>query len=179
MKQTFTTYNMVLTALMTALLCVLAPVAIPLPGLVPISLATFVIYLAASITDWKVTVISTVLYLLIGMAGVPVFSSYQAGAGILLGPTGGYLIGYIPMALICGLVFSMTDNPFLKAAGAIAGTIVLYIIGTFWLMHATGMALPAAVTAGMLPFIPGDLIKIVIAVMAGPVIKKRIQIFQK
>lgn len=166
--------NIAFIAMMTAILCILAPIAIPLPGLVPLSLATFAIYLIAFLLEWRQTAVSTLLYLILGMIGLPLFSSYQAGIGVLLGPTGGYLIGYIPMAVLCSLIFHRTDRRMVQIAGASLATLVLYAVGTLWLMHITGMPLAGALAAGVLPFLPGDLLKIVAAVFMGPVIRQRL-----
>ena len=174
------TAGMVLTAVMAAVICILAPISIPLPGgLVPISLATFAVYLSANLLGWKPGTLSTLLYLLLGLVGLPVFSAYSSGAGILLGPTGGYLIGYIPLALISGSFFERFSGTglfdrIMGVAGAILATAVLYVIGTLWLMKAAGLGLPAAIATGMLPFIPGDLVKIIVVVLIGPEIRKRL-----
>ena len=93
MKKT-NVYQMATCAIMAALLGVLAPLALPV-GPVPISLATLVVYLAAYILEPKWSIVSVVIYLLLGLVGLPVFSGGKAGVGTLVGPTGGYLIGYL------------------------------------------------------------------------------------
>ena len=95
---------MVRTALFSGILCVLAPVALPVPGSpVPLSLATFAVYLTGMILGTKQGVLSVLVYLFLGTVGLPVFSGFSGGIGILLGPTGGYLLGYIPCVLVTGL----------------------------------------------------------------------------
>ena len=165
------TLPIVLTAVMTSLLCVLAPLSIPLPGLVPVSLATFAIYLNSYILGWKKSAASVAVYLAMGLAGLPVFSAFRSGPAILFGPTGGYLVGYLPLAAICGLVYSSTDRKLFQICGSIAATSLLYLIGTAWLMAVTGLSLLPALMAGMIPFIPGDLLKIIMAVFLGPRIR--------
>lgn len=110
-------HTLTLTALMAAMLCVLGPLSIPI-GPVPLSLATLVIYLSVYLLGWKWGLVSVVVYLLVGMSGVPVFSGFGGGLGRLLGPTGGYLIGYLPLAALSGLGCDST------AAGGVS---------TFWL----------------------------------------------
>lgn len=172
----FTTLQLVMTALMAAVICLLAPLSIPLPsGLVPISLGTFAVYLTASLLGPKRGALSVLLYLLLGLVGMPVFSGYSSGAGILFGPTGGYLVGYIPLVILCGICFKKTDRRWLIIPGAIGATLVLYWIGTAWLMYTAKLSLPAALMAGMIPFIPGDLAKIIVTVLAGPEISKRLR----
>ena len=101
--RTTNTYAMAVTALMTAVTCILAPLSIPI-GPVPISLTNFAIYLSLYLLDWKKGTISYILYLLLGLVGLPVFSGFTGGIGKLAGPTGGYIIGFIPMAIIAGIV---------------------------------------------------------------------------
>ena len=102
-KRKITTQQMALVAIMTALTCILAPFSLPI-GPVPISLTNLVIYFSLYLLGWKLGTLSYVIYLLIGLVGVPVFSGFTAGPAKLFGPTGGYLIGFIPMAIIAGIV---------------------------------------------------------------------------
>ena len=102
-NQKIRTKQMVLIALMTAVTCVLGPLSIPLPfSPVPISLTNFAIFLAIFVLGMKSGTISFIIYLLLGAIGVPVFSSFRGGLQVLAGPTGGYLIGFIFLALIMG-----------------------------------------------------------------------------
>ena len=96
-----TVQTMSLIGLMTALTCVLGPLAIPLPfSPVPISFTNLAVYLAVYVLGMKAGAVSYLVYLLLGMAGLPVFSGFTGGFGKLAGPTGGYLIGFIFMAVI-------------------------------------------------------------------------------
>ena len=98
-KHHMSTAQMTVTALMTAITCILAPMALPIPvSPVPISLTNLVIFFMAYILGTKLSVASYVLYLLLGTVGLPVFSGFSGGVGKLLGPTGGYLIGFIFLA---------------------------------------------------------------------------------
>ena len=96
------TKDMVLTGVFAAVICVFAPFTIPI-GAVPISLATFAVYLAAAVLGTKKGTLAVLIYILIGMAGVPVFSGFAGGIGKILGVTGGYIIGYIPCAFAIGV----------------------------------------------------------------------------
>mgnify|MGYP003049735145 FL=1 len=102
MEKKLTTYQMAVTALMAAVMCVLGPLTVPI-GAVPISLANFVICLTAWLLGPKFGTLSVAVYLCIGLIGVPVFSGYGAGLAKLAGPTGGYLVGYLLLAFIGGL----------------------------------------------------------------------------
>ena len=103
MRKNETIYRLTTCALMTALMCVLGPMSIQI-GLVPVSFTNLVIYLAVYLLGRKRAVVSTSVYLLLGAVGMPVFSGYEGGLGKLVGPTGGYLIGFLFMALICGFI---------------------------------------------------------------------------
>ena len=102
-KRKMTTAHMTVTALMTAITCILGPLSLPIPiSPVPVSLTNLVIYFMAYVLGAKLSVISYMVYLLLGMAGLPVFSGFSGGLAKLAGPTGGYLIGFIFLAAIAG-----------------------------------------------------------------------------
>lgn len=172
------TKSMVLIAMMAAATCILAPFSISIPiSPVPISLTNLVIYFAAYIIGFRRGVISYCIYLLIGLLGLPVFSGFTGGAGKLLGPTGGYLIGFIFMAVCCGISIEHWNSRVAHFAGMAVGTLVCYLFGTVWLAAQTGMGFNAALAAGVLPFIPGDLVKMIAAVVLGPDLRSRLQRF--
>ena len=162
------------TALMSAVLCILGPLALPI-GPVPISLATFGVLLAAYMTGPIKSATSCLIYLAVGTIGLPVFSGFQGGFAKLAGPTGGYLLGYLFLALIAGWFIDHFYNKiWMQLIGMILGTIVLYGIGTLWLAHVAVLTFSEALAAGVLPFIPGDLVKMVVAIMLGRTLKNRL-----
>ena len=175
-----TTYQLTLTAVMAAVICVLGPISIAIPvSPVPISLASMAGYLAVTVLGMKLGTLSCLIYLLLGLVGIPVFAGGSAGAAKLFGPTGGYLIGYLFLALIAGaFVGRFAENKWkniaFAALGMILGTIVLYALGTAWLAYSAGMDFQAALWAGVIPFIPGDLVKMVIAVLLGSAVRGRL-----
>ena len=101
--QTVNTRFLTSTALLTALLCILGPVSVPI-GPVPVSLTNLVIYLMVYLLDTKRAAAAYLLYMLLGLAGLPVFSGFTGGVGKLLGPTGGYIIGFLPMTVLIALL---------------------------------------------------------------------------
>ena len=167
------TYTLVVTALMAAVTCILAPLSIPI-GPVPISLTNFAIYLSLYVLDWKKGTISYLIYLLIGLVGVPVFSGFTGGVAKLAGPTGGYIIGFIPMAIIAGIAIDKFHQRWIHLIGMIIGTVVCYAFGTLWFCLQSGTPVMSALSICVFPFIPGDLIKIVIAFVIAPIIRERI-----
>lgn len=168
------TYMLTVTALMTAVTCVLAPMSVPI-GPVPISLTNLAIYFALYLLGWKMGTVSYIVYLIIGIVGVPVFSGFTGGFAKLLGPTGGYIIGFIPMAIIAGLVIEKSGSRILHFIAMVVGTAVCYAFGTVWFCVVMKSDVAAALGMCVFPFIPGDIAKIVIAMVAGPILKKRIQ----
>ena len=170
------TRSMTMIALFTAVTCILGPLSIPLPfSPVPITFTNLAIYFTVYLCGMKKGTISYLLYLMVGFIGVPVFSGFTAGPAKLLGPTGGYLIGFIFLALIAGYFTDRFDariGPFL--AGMVIGTGVLYLFGTAWLAYQAGMTFKAALSAGVIPYIPGDLIKMGIAASIAPILRRRL-----
>lgn len=169
--------NLTLTALMAAILCIMGPVVIPI-GMVPMSLANMAIYLAIILLDKKKAVISTTIYLLIGLVGIPVFAGFSAGVGKLFGPTGGYLIGYLVLSFLGG---SFLENVKYQGKQKIGyqilalsmGTVGLYLFGTLWLMYQSKLNMMTALSVGVFPFIIFDVIKILLAVSIGNSMKRR------
>lgn len=168
--------QLAIIGLMTAITCILGPLSLPLPfSPVPISLTNLAIYFAVYVLGAKKGTLSYIIYLLIGLAGVPVFSAFTSGPAKLLGPTGGYLIGFIFMALISGLFIDRHPSGMrFHLAGMVLGTAVCYLFGTIWLSIQASLPFSAALAAGVLPFLPGDAAKIVIAMAAGTQIRKRL-----
>lgn len=178
-KETFSAINMVMMALFAAITCVLAPLAVPI-GPVPISLTNLVIYISLYVLGWKRGTITYIVYLLIGLVGLPVFSGFEGGIGKFAGPTGGYLVGFILMSVICGIFIERWHevspvHVTLNMLGMILGTVAAYAFGTAWFCLSTGTGVVAALSLCVFPFIIGDLIKMAIAVSVGPVIGKQMK----
>lgn len=169
-NQKIRTKQMVLIALMTAVTCVLGPLSIPLPfSPVPISLTNFAIFLAIFVLGMKSGTISFIIYLLLGAIGVPVFSSFRGGLQVLAGPTGGYLIGFIFLALIMGFALDHFNRKLVPTIiGMIIGMAVCYAFGTVWLAKLLSLSFKEGLMMGVIPYLAGDAAKIIIAVIVGP-----------
>jgi len=165
-----TTRHLTVAAVLAALTAAFAYVSIPLPGLpAPISFQVFGVYFAGLLLGPRWGGLSMALYLLVGIAGAPVFSNGAAGLGVVLGPTGGYLIGFLLAAVLIGAIVhrGLDPNPLsqvsvpVQAGALVAGLALIYAVGVPWLATTTvyGFAKAAVVGAGV--FLPGDLIKIV------------------
>ena len=104
-----------------------------------------------------------------------IISGFTGGLAKLAGPTGGYIIGFIAMAIIAGLVIDNFHQPWLQLIGMIVGTIICYALGTAWFCFEAKSTVSGALSICVFPFIPGDLIKMVIAMLIGAAIKKRLR----
>ncbi len=168
--------DMMLVSMFTAILAVLAYVAVPLPfSPVPVTGQTFGVMLIGLLLGKKRGVMSIVLLLLLGTVGVPVFSGGRAGLSVLVGPTGGYLFGWILSVVVIDVVKSKIHGfKGAVAAGLVGGVAVTYLIGVPWLAASTGMTLSAAIAAGALPFLPGDLFKVIIAALTAERMPKQL-----
>ena len=169
--------DMTLTAVMAALICVAGPLVIPV-GPIPLSLATFAVYLSGAVLGKKQGTLSVALYLLIGCVGVPVFSAFSGGFQKLAGVTGGYLAGYLPCAFLSGLGSESAmkkGRKWLLPAMMAAGTAVLYTVGTAWFMLQTGNTPGAALSLCVIPFLPGDAAKIAAASLLAQPIQKAVR----
>ena len=173
-EKKFSITQIAVIGVMTAVICILAPFSLPI-GPVPISFTNLTIYIALYVLGMKRGTISYLIYLLIGLVGVPVFSGFTGGPQKLFGPTGGYLIGFIPMAVIAGIVIDKCMKKwYFCLLAMIAGTWVCYLFGTAWLAFQANMTFKAALAAGVIPFIIEDLIKMVLALLIGPQIHKQL-----
>lgn len=156
------TKKLVLCAMFAALTGVLSQISIPLPFTpVPINLATLSACLAGGLLGAKYGFISQVVYILLGAVGIPVFSGFSSGVGILVGPTGGYIIGYALQAFIIGSIVKNKKNNIPVLVGSmILGIMGCYLLGTIWFMSITKTGLIEALMLCVVPFLIGDAIKI-------------------
>lgn len=151
--------------LAAAMLCVTAPISIPI-GDVPLSLTTLVILITAGMLGSAKSAAAVAVYLILGCVGLPVFSGFAGGAGRLLGPTGGYLMGYIPLALIAGIGRG-------KTLPMILGNVALCIVGTAWYIFWADVSPWAAILVCVVPYLPLDAVKIAVAAVAVKRIGKK------
>ena len=149
--------QMTLIGLMSALMCVAGPLSVPLPFTpVPISLTNLIIYLTAFVLGCKSGTVSYVIYLLLGTAGLPVFSGFTGGLSKLAGPTGGYLIGFILTAAVCGFAADHSGGKrTMQFAGMVIGTLAAYLFGTVWLCLQMNLTPLQGLMAGVIPYLPG------------------------
>ena len=162
------------TALFAALIACGTFIAIPI-GPVPIVLQNLFALLAGLVLGPLSGGAAVMLYLLAGIIGIPVFAGFTGGITRFASPTGGFLAGYLCMAVLAGLI---AGNPKEKISGtriiiaAAAGLLVVYVPGIFWLKISTGLSWGKTMAAGFIPFVPGDVIKGITAVLIAPRLRK-------
>ena len=156
------TRDIVLIGVFAAMICVFAPFSVPV-GPIPVSLASFAVYIASALGAKKGCA-AVGIYILIGALGLPVFSGFSGGISKIAGLTGGYIIGYMFCALLSGIIIERAGNK--KSAYPMAfiiGTAVLYAFGTAWFMIQSGNGLYESLLACVIPFLIGDAVKIAAA----------------
>ena len=170
-KSSLSVTDLCYIALFTALIAVLAQISIPLPGGVPLTLQTLAVPLAGIVLGPRRGTFSTLLYVLLGAIGIPVFASFTGGLGIVLGVTGGFIISFPIMALFAGFASTKgVKNPALWM-WLILGALVNYAVGTVWCMFVAGLDLAGALAACVIPFIPTAILKIILAGFLGMMLR--------
>ena len=173
MKRKIATKDLVLTALFAALTAVLAQIQLPI-GPVPFNLAVFGAFLAGMLLAPAWAAASMGVYMLLGAVGIPVFAGFMGGPAVLLGKTGGYVIGYIFIALATALAVKRSVKLPVIGAAMLAGLLICYGFGTAWFMAVTGADLVSALGWCVLPFIVPDVCKGVLACVLGRLLAGRL-----
>lgn len=160
MKQIQKTKDMVKMALLMAMNCVSAYIIIPVPfSLSPVSLQPMLVMLLAFMLKPKQVFFTMSAYLLMGLAGVPVFTGGASGPGKLFGPTGGYIIGFLFAAVLVSMLKGKYSFVRYALVSILVGVPVIYLLGMGQLMFVTGMGWQEAFLAGVLPFLPMEIVK--------------------
>lgn len=181
-KRFLSVQDIALIAMFTALIAVCSWISIPV-GPVPFTLQTFGVFVTAGVLGTKKGTISVFAYILIGLIGIPVFAGFTSGPGVLAGPTGGFIIGFIFTAIIVGVM-----TTFIKVSGEWTKVIVLigamilgaasyFAFGTIWFVFAMKSTVSQALVLCVIPFIVPDLVKIVVATIVVNRLKKYVKIF--
>ncbi|VEN75270.1 Biotin transporter BioY [Candidatus Desulfarcum epimagneticum] len=165
MTHNFSLKMMTRASLFAALTAVGAYIAIPFPlSPAPVSLQTLFVLLAGLVLGKKWGAASMAVYLLAGAAGLPVFAGGAGGIGYFAGPTGGYLAGFVPAAFVIGAISEKRAGIVFDAAALALGSLIIYALGVSWLTFHTGFSFSKTLMIGMVPFLPGDALKIAAAV---------------
>lgn len=165
--------NLAYCALFAAFIVVAAQISIPIQP-VPLNLASLAVMAAGILLGAKSSIISVAVYILIGCVGLPVFANFRGGVAIIAGPTGGYILGYLLIALITGFVCEKTNKLVYAVLSMIFGTVICYVAGTAWFCILTGTSPYSALAVCVTPFLPADLLKIIAAATIFKKIKWRV-----
>ena len=174
MDKTTKTKNMIMTGMFAAVLAVLSQISIPMPSGVPVTLQTFAVTLTGFVLGWKMGGMAAVIYVLLGAVGVPVFSGFSGGLGILFGKTGGFIYGFIFMAALCGLGADK-KNRVLTAVLSLAGLLICHFFGALQFALLMNMSLPESALLVSVPYLIKDVISVVLAYVVGEVLKKSLR----
>ena len=177
MKNPTKTYRLALIGVMTAILCILGPLSIPLPfSPVPLSLTNFAILLAVVLFGWKRGTLFCGVFLLLGVVGVSVFFGVSGGMAQLLGPTRGGFVGFFFFGVVRGPFVEKFEQARLPvAAGMALGMLVDYLFGTLWLAILMKLSFGQALMMGVVPYLAGDAVKLIIALLLGSALRRRLQ----
>ena len=170
---------LVQSALFAAILCILSPLAIPI-GLIPITLGVFAVMLTGVVLDWKRACMAVLVYILLGVVGLPVFSGGNSGPGVIAGPTGGYLWSYVPMAAIIAALGGRPrerelDEDLRTIGACLLSMVVLYLLGTFQFTLVADSTWGHALAVCVYPFVLLDTAKAVCATLLGVRIRRRLR----
>ena len=156
-------------ALSVSIMCILGPIIIPLPfSPIPISITQIGLYLSIYFLGYKLATYCTLIYILMGLIGLPVFSGYSGGLQKLTSPTGGYLIGFIFLTFISGIfIEKYTNNLYLTILGYTLGNLLCYSLGSIWLSYSTNISIKTAFIIGVIPYIFTDILKVIVYIVIG------------
>jgi biotin transport system substrate-specific component len=171
--QRISTKDLVMTGMFTAILCVMAQISLPIQP-IPFTLSLFALFLIGALLQPRYAFLAALVYLLLGAFGVPVFAGFKGGLMHLTGPTGGYLMAYPLMTLLTAVFykFGKKHKVISLGIGMTISLFVCYLIGTLWFTYITGKTLYVALTLCVFPFVPFDIVKIVLAISVSILIRK-------
>lgn len=174
MKKTQNYKNIPLCALFAALISICAIISVP--AFIPFTLQTLAVTMCVYILGTKNALITILVYILLGSVGLPVFSGFQSGVGVLFGATGGFILGFIPMTVLLGITFNKAKRLVHTILGCSVALFSLYLTGTVWLSIFTSMSVSKIILICIVPFLLPDVLKIIAAIFIGRRIKKQTKI---
>lgn len=173
-------FKAAMTAVMAVIICLCSWITVPFT--VPFTMQTFAVFCAMLLLGGKLGTAAVAIYLLLGAAGLPVFSGFAGGVGHILGPTGGYIIGF----LLTGLVYMAGEplirrRPRLAAVFLAAGLLLCYLAGTVWFVtvlgsRGTAYGFGAALMTCVVPYIVPDAVKLLLALYIAPRVRRQIKL---
>lgn len=170
-KMKISTKTIVTVGMFTAVLAVLSILQIPMPTSVPITLQTFAMALCGYVLGWQSGVAATLLYIVLGTVGVPIFAGMSAGPGVLFGYTGGFIFGFIFLTLLCGISVRR-KNPAVKIILGVIGLLICHLLGAVQYAVLAHITIGASLVAVSLPYIVKDVISVVGAYLVAIAVRK-------
>ena len=171
MKTQSSIQKVVMTGMLAAVMAVMSQIQFPLPSGVPVTMQTFAMALAGYILGWRYGLASTVVYILLGAVGVPVFAGFSGGLGFTVSPAGGYIWGFLPMVALCGLGYEKRSMPALIGL-SVAGLSCCHILGVIQLSIVTGLNAWGAFLTGSAPYLLKDLASLAAAYAVAKAVRK-------
>lgn len=179
--------DLCLTGLFAAVIAVLSLFSIPTPWGMPFTLQTFAVALAGYVLGARCGCLATLLYILLGVCGLPVFSGLRSGPGVLAGPTGGYLFGFFSLALFCGLGmyagdhFGGKNRIILPMLSGVLGLVLCHIPGIIqfrFVMNGMGSSysFAGAALVASIPYLPKDIFSVAIACLAAMAVRRSLSL---
>lgn len=162
------------TGISAALIAVLTQISVPMPSGVPVTLQTFAVAFVGCVFGAAVGPSAAAVYALLGAVGLPVFAGFKGGIAVLLGPTGGFIFGFIAFAALCG--FYRSEKRIAGAALCLAGLAVCHILGTVQFSVVTGRNLISGALIASVPYLIKDVVSVAAAIALSEIIKKRMHI---
>ena len=171
--------RMIQCAIFAAILCIFSPLSVSV-GPIPFSMAIFAVMLCAVVLDLRSAVISVLVYLVLGLCGLPIFSGGNPGLVAIPGPTGGYIWSFALMVPVIALFKSIPVKALwlryvLTFAGCVVATALCYVCGTLQFAHIAGKTFREALAVCVIPFIVPDLIKGLVATVLGTILSDTLQ----
>lgn len=170
-KQRVSTKSIIMVGMFAAVLAVLSQLSIPMPSGVPVTLQTFAVALTAYVLGWKLGCAATVVYILLGAVGVPVFAGLSGGVSVLTGMTGGFIWGFIFMVLLCGIGMAQKNKAVLAVLSA-AGLAVCHLLGIIQFMAVSGNGFAASAMMVSVPYLIKDAASVVIAYLLALAVRR-------
>lgn len=171
MKTQSSIQKVVMTGMLAAVMAVMSQIQFPLPSGVPVTMQTFAMALAGYILGWRYGLASTVVYILLGAVGVPVFAGFSGGLGFTVSSAGGYIWGFLPMVALCGLGYEKRSMPALIGL-SVAGLACCHILGVIQLSIVTGLNAWGAFLTGSAPYLVKDLVSLAAAYAVAKAVRK-------
>lgn len=172
----FSTRDLVLSGMFAAVLSVISQISIPMPSGIPLTIQVFGVALIGSVLGWKSGAFAVLTYILLGAVGLPVFSNFHGGLGVLAGVTGGYIWSWPVMSILCGICPKTPNharNLMLRIMSALIGLCIVEVIGGLqWAFLTESMPLKAIFYYSMTAFVPKDIALTIAAVLLGNRIRK-------